>query len=114
MNLGARSFAPKQVGCLCNEKTQQEKRLASLHTDRWIIYSANPVYTVSCHLESERRVHWSVFPWEGQCSMAGSWTRGRQQRDFQKEKCVMAANSSVFKKHSVQTPSGRISYTDEG
>jgi pimeloyl-ACP methyl ester carboxylesterase len=26
----------------------------------------------------------------------------------------MAANSSVFKKHSVQTPSGRISYTDEG
>jgi pimeloyl-ACP methyl ester carboxylesterase len=26
----------------------------------------------------------------------------------------MAANKSVFKKHSVQTPSGRISYTDEG
>ena len=26
----------------------------------------------------------------------------------------MAANKRVFKKHSVQTPSGRISYTDEG
>src|SRR6266478_9936401 len=26
----------------------------------------------------------------------------------------MVANSSVFKKHSVQTPSGRISYTDRG
>src|SRR6202012_5623842 len=26
----------------------------------------------------------------------------------------MAANNSVFKKHNVQTPSGRISYTDEG
>ena len=26
----------------------------------------------------------------------------------------MAANNSVFKKHNVQTPSGRISYTDQG